>query len=121
MAGKQTNHADKRRKWAVLSVTDAERATITANANEAGISISAYLINAALAGRVTPRGDWQRIAHRLGRIEELLDFIAALVEDRVDPCTAGLMLLALVRLEGATQELIAGTSVAVDDMEPGSC
>jgi len=112
---------DKRRKWAVLSVTDAERATITAAADEAGISISAYLVSAALNGRVTPRGDWQRIAHRQGRLEELLEEIAALVQGWDDPCVAGLTLLALARLEEATQGLVCGTSVTVDPGESSAC
>jgi len=90
---------DRRRRWSVLNVTPAERDAITANAEAAGLSLSAYVVQAALERPPAPRQDWRRIVRQQAYLAERLDEIAAALVQTDSARDAGRALLALRRIE----------------------
>ncbi|MCZ0962392.1 plasmid mobilization protein [Paracoccus benzoatiresistens] len=70
---------EKRKKWDVLNVTSAERAEITAEAREAGLGISAYLLTCRRQTRLVRRGDREGAVRLLARIDSHLAEIAGRV------------------------------------------
>lgn len=76
MARPRKREEEKRKKWDVLNVTSAERAEITAEAWEAGLGISAYLLTCRRQTRLVRRGDREGAVRLLARIDSHLAEIA---------------------------------------------
>ena len=89
----------KRAKWNVLNPTPEERAIICGLAKDAGMGISAYLIERGLQRPVAGRQDWTRIAHQQARLIALLEQIADTPVPDAGLREAGQILLALRRIE----------------------
>lgn len=115
MARPRKRAEEKRKKWDVLNVTCAERAAITAEAREAGLGISAYLLTCRRQTRLVRRGDREEAVRHLARIDSHLAEIARQV---MSAPFAGLeaahLLLALRRIE----ETLAADAPGTDDDDP---
>lgn len=106
MARPKKDEADLRRKWPVLNPTAQERASITRFAADVGLGVSAYLIGCGLRRPPSPRQDWQRIVFQQAKLLDLLEDIAASVRDRTTRIEAGLLLLAIRRVEHRIENLL---------------
>lgn len=104
----------KRAKWNVLNTTPEERVIIRGLAKDAGLGISAYLIERGLQ-RPVARQDWTRIAHQQARLIALLEQIADTPVPDAGVREAGQILLALRRIEAE----IEGWFPAGQDDGPG--
>lgn len=76
MARPRKPEGERRCKWPVLYVTAAERATIQAAADDAGLSVNAYLLSSAQRARIVSPLGGQQAARRLSLIELHLGEIA---------------------------------------------
>lgn len=106
MGRPKKNEDEMRSKWAVLNPTREERATIAAYAAEVGLGVSTYLIACGLRRPPSPRQDWQRIVFQQAKLLDLLEDIAASVRDRTTRIEAGLLLLAIRRVEHRIENLL---------------
>ena len=101
-----------RKRWNVLNTTPRERALICGFAAEAGVGVSAYLIERGLQRPVAARQDWTRIAHQQARLIALLEQIADMSVPDAGVRDAGQILLALRRIEA---ELEGGIPTGQDE------
>lgn len=100
MARPRKPEGERRCKWPVLYVTAAERATIQAAADDAGLSVNAYLLSSAQRARIVSPLDGQQAARYLGRIDARLGEIAgAVVSAPISASQSVALLLALRNIE----------------------
>ena len=90
---------DRRARWAVLNVTQEERAMIEAFAREAGLSTCEYIVRRACQRPVSPRQDWQQLVRQQALLLRQLDEIAAALVTSGPVRDAGAALLSLRRIE----------------------
>ncbi|WP_281707772.1 plasmid mobilization protein [Phaeobacter italicus] len=98
MAGRRKTDSEKRKKWRVLTVTDAERKAITQHAQTAGTGIGAYIVARALQKPMRARSDHADRAIFLSRIADGLEEIVESTRGLPDG-DRGQILMALMRLE----------------------
>ena len=115
MARPRKRAEEKRKKWDVLNVTCAERAASTAEAQEAGLGISAYLLTCRRQTRLVRRGDREEAVRHLARIDshlaEIAGWVMAAPISGLEPAR---LLLALRRIE----KTLAADAPGSDDNDP---
>jgi hypothetical protein len=126
VSGRPKKKADElRRKWDVLNVTSAERATIKENAQAVGLGLSAYIIQCALRRPPVPRQDWHRIVRQQAQLLQRLDDLAAALVVADDVRDEGRALLALRQIEAEiaswTSRPDADDDSGCDGADEGQC
>ena len=104
---------EKRAKWPVLNVTPAERAAITAAAQEAGLGINDYLLACTRQTRLVRRADREHIVRLLAGVDARLDEIAR--QAMAAPLAARDVARLLLALHGIEASLRTGVPASQED------
>lgn len=104
---------EKRAKWPVLNVTPAERAAITAAAQEAGLGINDYLLACTRQTRLVRRADREHIVRLLAGVDARLDEIAR--QAIAAPLAARDVARLLLALHGIEASLRTGVPASQED------
>lgn len=104
---------EKRAKWPVLNVTPAERAAITAAAQEAGLGINDYILACTRQTRLVRRADREHIVRLVAGIDARLDEIAR--QAMAAPLAARDVARLLLALRGIEASLRAGVPASQED------
>lgn len=116
MGRPKKDDTDLRRRWAVLNVTQSERAAIEAYAHVAGLSTCSYIVRRALQRPLSPRQDRQQIIRQQTRLLRYFEEIAAALVAAEPVRDAGATLLTLRRIEA---EITAWNGVSTMSPEAG--
>ena len=99
MARPKKSPDSTRTKWAVLNVLQHERETIQADAKEAGMGVSAFILRRTLRPMAVSRQDWKKIAQQQGELLRYLREIAEHVSGQEPTSAAVEVVIRLRRIE----------------------
>ena len=112
MGRPKKDDTDLRRRWAVLNVTQSERAAIEAYAHIADLSTCSYIVRRALQRPLSPRQDRQQIIRQQTRLLRYFEEIAAALVAAEPVRDAGATLLTLRRIEAEITAWNGGSTMS---------
>lgn len=118
MARPRKSETDRRKRWDVLYVTDAERHALSDAASAADLSVSRLLISSVLDGHQRQRSERERVIKALIDAERQLDAIARALAAHAEPLSAVFLQAQLSGIERDFRRCAMPWSVAISEADP---
>ena len=118
MARPRKSETDRRKRWDVLYVTDAERRALSDAASAADLSVSRLLISSVLDGHHRHRAERRHVIQALVDAERQLDGIARALAVHADPSSAVFLQAQLLGIERDFRKCAMPWSVAISEADP---
>lgn len=104
----------KRRRWAVLNVTEEERDLISRYARETNISVNSYIVQRSLQKPVSSRSDYKRYAIQQAKILDLLECIAYSADVK-RPGQSAPILATLLAIDKKLESFLSSDQIIAED------